>query len=202
MAATPDGGGYWEVASDGGIFAFGDAQFYGSMGGQPLNKPIVGMAATPDGGGYWEVASDGGLFAFGDANFFGSMGGQPLNKPIVGMRRTPTARATGRWPPTVASSPSATPRSWGPWGAMPLNEPIVDGSMVPVIPTSSLTLTKTTTSTGYGAAGQTIPYSYLVTNTGATTLTNVSVADNKTSVSCPSGTLAKGASETCTGSTR
>ena len=25
MAATPDGGGYWEVASDGGIFAFGDS---------------------------------------------------------------------------------------------------------------------------------------------------------------------------------
>ncbi|MGC8463936.1 MAG: hypothetical protein ACP5P9_09760, partial [Acidimicrobiales bacterium] len=85
MAATPDGGGYWEVAADGGIFAFGDAQFYGSMGGHPLNQPIVGMAATPDGGGYWEVASDGGIFSFGDALFYGSMGGHPLNKPIVGM---------------------------------------------------------------------------------------------------------------------
>ncbi|MGH9091003.1 MAG: fibronectin type III domain-containing protein [Acidimicrobiales bacterium] len=37
--------GYYEVASDGGIFAFGDAQFYGSMGGKPLNQPIVGIAA-------------------------------------------------------------------------------------------------------------------------------------------------------------
>ena len=73
------------MASDGGLFAFGDAAFHGSMGGQPLNQPIVGMAATPDGLGYWEVASDGGLFAFGDAAFHGSMGGQPLNKPIVGM---------------------------------------------------------------------------------------------------------------------
>ena len=36
---------------------------------------------------------------------------------------------------------------------------------------SSLSLTKSTTSTGYGAAGDTIPYSYLVTNTGTTTLT-------------------------------
>ena len=27
--------------------------FYGSMGGQPLNQPIVGMAAMPDGKGYW-----------------------------------------------------------------------------------------------------------------------------------------------------
>jgi hypothetical protein len=44
MAATPDGKGYWLVAADGGVFSFGDAQFYGSMGGQPLNKPVVGMA--------------------------------------------------------------------------------------------------------------------------------------------------------------
>ncbi len=41
------GAGYHEVASDGGIFAFGDAQFYGSMGGHPLNAPIVGIATTP-----------------------------------------------------------------------------------------------------------------------------------------------------------
>ena len=47
MAATPDGQGYWLVASDGGVFTFGDAKFYGSEGGKPLNKPIVGIAATP-----------------------------------------------------------------------------------------------------------------------------------------------------------
>ena len=56
MAATPDGKGYWLVASDGGIFTFGDAAFYGSTGAVILNKPIVGMAATPDGKGYWLVA--------------------------------------------------------------------------------------------------------------------------------------------------
>ena len=63
MAATPDGAGYWLVASDGGIFAFGDAVFYGSTGGMHLNAPIVGMAPTPDGAGYWLVASDGGIFS-------------------------------------------------------------------------------------------------------------------------------------------
>ena len=86
--------GYYEVATDGGLFAFG-TPFFGSMGGQPLNKPIVGMAVTPDGGGYWEVASDGGIFAFGDAQFYGSMGGLPLNKPIVAMAATPDGR--GYW---------------------------------------------------------------------------------------------------------
>ena len=95
MAATGDGGGYWEDATDGGIFSFGDAHFYGSMGGRPLNQPMVGMAATPDGAGYWEVAADGGIFSFGDAHFYGSMGGRPLNQPIVAM--APTPDGAGYW---------------------------------------------------------------------------------------------------------
>ena len=73
------------MASDGGIFSFGDAAFHGSMGGVPLNRPIVGMAATPDGKGYWLVASDGGIFSFGTAGFQGSAGGTVLDAPIVGM---------------------------------------------------------------------------------------------------------------------
>ena len=158
IAATPDGGGYWEVASDGGLFAFGDANFFGSMGGLPLNKPIVGMWSTVNGQGYWESASDGGIFSFGNAAFLGSTGGMPLNAPVVG------------------------------------------GALTPTLPSASITLTKSTTSSGYGAAGQTIGYNYLVTNSGNATLSNVSVSDNKTSVSCPSSTLSKGASETCTGS--
>ena len=77
--------GYWLVASDGGVFAYGAAPFYGSTGAIVLNRPVVAMAATPDGRGYWMVASDGGVFAYGDAPFEGSMGGQRLNKPMVGM---------------------------------------------------------------------------------------------------------------------
>jgi hypothetical protein len=46
MAATPDGTGYYLDASDGGIFTFGSAQFAGSMGGRPLNQPVVGMAVV------------------------------------------------------------------------------------------------------------------------------------------------------------
>ena len=84
MATTPGGGGYWLVASDGGIFAFGDAKFSGSMGGHPLNKPIVGMAADTATGGYWEVGSDGGIFSF-NAPFYGSTGSIRLNAPITGM---------------------------------------------------------------------------------------------------------------------
>ena len=94
IATTPDGLGYWEVATDGGIFNFGDAAFLGSMGGKPLNKPVVGITGDQATGGYWEVASDGGLFA-DNAPFFGSPASMPLNKPVVGMASTPDGQ--GYW---------------------------------------------------------------------------------------------------------
>jgi hypothetical protein len=87
--------GYWTVASDGGIFAFGNVGFYGSTGGIRLDQPIVGMAATPSSQGYWLVASDGGIFAYGDAGFYGSTGGIRLTRPVVGMASTPDGR--GYW---------------------------------------------------------------------------------------------------------
>ena len=85
MATTHDGHGYWLVASDGGIFSFGDAPFYGSAGSLHLFEPVVGMVATPSGQGYWFVASDGGVFAFGDAYFVGSIGGVDQPSPMVGL---------------------------------------------------------------------------------------------------------------------
>jgi hypothetical protein len=83
------------ASRDGGVFAYGTAPFEGSMGGQHLNAPIVGVATTPDDQGYWLVASDGGVFAFGDAPFEGSMGGQHLNAPIVGI--APSRNGQGYW---------------------------------------------------------------------------------------------------------
>jgi len=88
MESTPSGRGYWLVASDGGIFGFGDAPFLGSTGAIRLNKPVVDMAATASGSGYWLVAADGGIFSYGDAQFFGSTGSIVLNRPIVGMAAT------------------------------------------------------------------------------------------------------------------
>jgi hypothetical protein len=116
---------YWEVASDGGIFSFGGAQFYGSTGSIHLNQPIVGMAATPDGGGYWLVASDGGIFAFGDAGFYGSTGSIHLNQPIVGM--SATHDGAGYW--LVASDGGifafGDAGFYGSTGSIHLNQPIV-----------------------------------------------------------------------------
>jgi outer membrane protein assembly factor BamB len=89
IGGPPPTQGYWTAATDGGVFAYGNAHFFGSTGNIHLNQPIVGMAATPGGGGYWMVASDGGVFAFGNAHFFGSTGNIRLNQPVVGMASTP-----------------------------------------------------------------------------------------------------------------
>jgi hypothetical protein len=93
ITVTPSGLGYWVFAEDGGVFAYGDARFFGSLGDRPLNFPVVGGAATKTGGGYWMVASDGGVFAFGDAGYFGSLGALHLNQPVTGM--APAADGNG-----------------------------------------------------------------------------------------------------------
>jgi hypothetical protein len=116
--------GYRMVASDGGIFSFCQ-NFLGSMGGQRLNAPMVGLAETPGGSGYWEVASDGGIFSYGNAVFFGSTGSLHLNKPIVGMAATPDGG--GYW--LVASDGGifsyGDAAFYGSRGGQPLNKPIV-----------------------------------------------------------------------------
>ena len=123
--------GYREVASDGGIFTFGNLQFCGSTGGIRLAKPVVDIAPTPDDGGYWEVASDGGIFAFGDAAFHGSMGGQPLNQPIVGIASTPDGG--GYWEVARDGGIFAFGDAGfhGSMGGQPLNAPIVGIASTP-----------------------------------------------------------------------
>ena len=125
------GQGYRFVASDGGVFNYGDAGFFGSAGGSPLNAPVVAMADTPSSNGYWLAASDGGIFNYGDAGFFGSMGGHHLNKPIVSVAATPDGR--GYW--LVASDGGifsfGDAQFYGSTGGTHLNEPIVGMATTP-----------------------------------------------------------------------
>ena len=85
--------GYRLPASDGGVFAFGDDSFLGSLvsrGVQPT-APISGMAATHDGNGYWLVGTDGNIYTFGDARSFGTPAYYhfPIIAPIIGLVATP-----------------------------------------------------------------------------------------------------------------
>ncbi|WP_420367228.1 DUF7507 domain-containing protein [Curtobacterium sp. L1-20] len=76
---------------------------------------------------------------------------------------------------------------------------------VPSDPAPALTVVKTADRTELTAAGQTITYSFVVTNTGNVTLTDVAVDDTDftgtgtlSAVTCPTATLAPGADITCT----
>src|SRR4051812_43864890 len=62
IANDPVGAGYWLVANDGAVLAYGGATFYGSMAGKSLAAPVVGIAPTRTGKGYWLVGTDGGIF--------------------------------------------------------------------------------------------------------------------------------------------
>jgi hypothetical protein len=135
LASDSSVSAYYDVASDGGVFAFGGLPFWGSMGGHFLAKPMVGMAPTTtagvaDGRGYWTVASDGGVFSFGSAQFHGSMGGKPLNQPMVGIAADPATG--GYW--TVASDGgifSFGAPFFGSLGAIHLNQPVIAMAATP-----------------------------------------------------------------------
>jgi len=152
MASTPTGQGYWLVASDGGIFAFGDARFFGSTGAIALARPITGMATSPSGGGYWLTASDGGVFAFGDAAFKGAAPDRPAraDRQIVAM--VPSGAGGGYWQASASGELLAFGDAPYFGGAESPSRPIVGMAAVPargstdiVVPGTIDTPTTTTT---------------------------------------------------------
>jgi len=74
MASTPSGSGYWLVASDGGIFSFGDARFFGSAQTYRPAGSVVDIIATAK--GYAVLTSRGAVYTFGDAGYFGGSAGR------------------------------------------------------------------------------------------------------------------------------
>jgi len=122
--------GYWLVASDGGVFSFGDAGFHGSAGDIIFNQSIAAMTATLSGDGYWLVSSNGGIFAFGNAMFFNPTDVIP-NQPIVGIAHT--LSGLGYW--LVASDGGVfsfgDAQFYGSTGNMVLNQPIVGMASTP-----------------------------------------------------------------------
>jgi hypothetical protein len=132
LVALSTGAGYWQVASDGGVFSYGAAQFYGSLPGKVTVNNIIGMARTPDDHGYWLVGSDGGVFAFGDAPYLGSLPQLGIRVGnIVGM--APTKSGSGYW--LVGSDGGVFAFGdagfYGSMGGKPLNKPVVAISVTP-----------------------------------------------------------------------
>jgi hypothetical protein len=66
------------VARDGGIFAYGDAVFFGSPAGGTRWAPVTGMAPTASGHGYWMIGRDNTLWRYGDAGSGVTRGLRPI----------------------------------------------------------------------------------------------------------------------------
>ena len=88
MVTSKDGDGYLMVASDGGVFAFGDAHFAGSCPGiGGCSGAAVAVMPDESGNGYWLVTQTGHLYAFGDARYYGAPGN--TGSPVTSAVKTP-----------------------------------------------------------------------------------------------------------------
>ena len=88
MVPSADGGGYFMVSSDGGVFAFGDAHFAGSCPGiGGCQGSAVAVIPDASGHGYWIATSNGNVYSFGDAPYLGAPGIQ--GSPVTSAVRTP-----------------------------------------------------------------------------------------------------------------
>lgn len=97
--ATPatSGGrpGYFLVAGDGGVFAFGSARYGGSAAAVFAGSKaagVTGVANAPGGAGYWLVTATGGVFPLGGAPYLGSVASLNLS---AGTRPSIAASPTG-----------------------------------------------------------------------------------------------------------
>ena len=114
IAATPSGRGYWVAASDGGVFTFGDAHFYGFA--SPASRSLDRSSASPprpSGNGYWLVGVRRRRLRLRRRRVprLARQSGRHRSHRSSRSRRRRRARATGWSAPTVACSPSATPPS-------------------------------------------------------------------------------------------
>ena len=125
MAPTPDGGGYWLVASDGGVFAFGDATYGGPWADHPAHRAHRRHGADAR---RWRLLARGcrrrGVRL--RRRHLLRVHGRPCASP----RRSsawppcPKAAGTGWWPLTAGCSPSAT-RLFGSMGGQRISKPVV-----------------------------------------------------------------------------
>jgi hypothetical protein len=101
LSVTSDGGGYYLVGADGGVFTYGDAVFAGTLsstfGGPSPDGPAVGIAANPTGPGYLIATAEGAIVSYGGAPFYGSpaLSGVTPAEPLVSVTYAPDG--TGYW---------------------------------------------------------------------------------------------------------
>jgi hypothetical protein len=87
IATTRTGQGYWVLMSDGGVYPFGDARYFGSPKRTGVKITATSIEARPAGDGYWVLGADGTVTGFGAATSFGKAAGSGT---AVDLAVTPT----------------------------------------------------------------------------------------------------------------
>jgi len=87
--------GYYWLGGDGGVFAFGQANYLGSLPSAGIATRAAAMAVTPTRQGYWILGNQGGVYSFGDAVYHGSPSSLPGGVTAVDIASTPGGR--GYW---------------------------------------------------------------------------------------------------------
>ncbi|MER5645461.1 hypothetical protein [Streptosporangium sp. NPDC002524] len=145
-----------------------------------------------------------------DTAFSGTGTPPVITCPVTTLAPQATTTCTGTYVVTQADINAGSILNTGTGSATPPTGPPITSpsstAAVGAAPASALTLAKTASPSTMTAAGQTITYSYLVTNTGNVTLTGVSAVDAAFSgtgtppvITCPVTTLVPQATTTCTG---
>ncbi|WP_347638922.1 hypothetical protein, partial [Sphaerisporangium sp. B11E5] len=145
-----------------------------------------------------------------DTSFSGTGTPPVVSCPVTTLAPQESTTCTGAYVVTQADVDAGSIVNTAVASGTPPTGPAVSSApstvTVTVTPAPSLSLLKTASPSTVGAAGRTVTYSYLVVNTGNTTLTGVSAADTSFSgtgtppvVSCPVTTLVPQDSTTCTG---
>ena len=145
-----------------------------------------------------------------DTNFSGTGTLSAISCPDTSLAPSADETCTATYKVTQADidagsvTNTATATGTPPNGGTPVTSP-PSTATVTATPTPGLTIVKSATPTTVGTVGQTVTYSFLVTNTGNVTLSPVVVNETSFSgtgtlsaISCPDTSLAPGTNETCT----
>jgi hypothetical protein len=124
--------GYWMLTSDGHVFPFGAAGFYGQP--YPQNDMVaVELEPTPSGGGYRVLDSRGTVRSYGDAPQFGSVDSGVLGAGETAVSLSATPSGAGYW--VFTSRGRAVPFGdagfFGDASGIRLNRPVVGSVATP-----------------------------------------------------------------------
>jgi uncharacterized repeat protein (TIGR01451 family) len=186
----------------------------------PAPSVSLVKTATPDSGVHvgdsvaytFDVKNTGNVTLSGasiDETAFSGTGTAPtVTCPATSIAPGDTARCTASYTVTQADVDAGTVTNTATASAHDGDSTVTSAPSTATVTadrTAELTLAKSVTPTAVGAAGTTVIYSFLITNSGTTTLTNPTVSETSFSgsgalsgISCPATVRAPAASTTCT----